>query len=105
MQQTGIERSLTNYNSSAMKESSDNLRLFVTLHAPGLQACYHPTRSMQKEFAAKKWEIENNTLYHARECSEYYFIWRINNPVYRVQYGEGYWEVNPGVFVHSIRRL
>lgn len=60
---------------------------------------------MQNEFTVESWEIETRPPLHACTCSEYYFIWRINNPVYRVQYGEGDWEVNPGVFVHSIRRL
>lgn len=60
MQQTGIERSLTNYNSLAMKESSDwsPCDVLFIMHAPGLQACYHPSWSMQTEFTVKTWEIE-----------------------------------------------
>lgn len=58
MQQTRIERSLTNYNSLAMNDSSDWAPgdVFSTRHVPG----YHPSGSMQTEFTVKTWEITDN---------------------------------------------
>ena len=58
MQQTRIERFLTNYNSLAMKDSRDWVPgdVFSTLHVPG----YRPALSMQTEFTVKTWGIADN---------------------------------------------
>lgn len=58
MQQTRIARSLTNYNSLAMKDSRDWVPgdVFSTLYVPE----YHSARSVQTEFSVKTWEIADN---------------------------------------------